>query len=707
MIAAAVMLRLWHVGHGLPDFLEEAIPLRLALGMTDPATGRVDWNPHQFNYPSLSVYLHFLLQGALFHVGRLAGQYETWADYLLRFHVDPAPMVIPARLLGIACDALAVLGVMRIALRLRPDAALLAGSLAALAPTLILTSRAVFCDSLMAAFAVWAVERMSAWPAGGRTRDLAPAALLVGLAAGSKYPAALLVLPLLVRLVSERGAAGVRAWIALAALAFGSFLATTPFALLAWPEFLRDLSFEGAHAAGGHLGSVGQRSFGFHAANLVANLGWAGVLFLLGSLALVAGPRERRDRVVTMALALASFAIPISLARIDADRYLAPVLLLATPLVAAAAHELAGRLTLRTGSVLWRIAPAALLVPVALAGIPAAAGGGDTTQMAARRWCEEHIGADRLIVQEGYSAQLPSVLRKVALASTPEWRLASARARARVDSIRAFHVVAIPLQVAGNVTAPANAGTRAEVEILTHASLLNRAYYDPRLFAGADYLMTSSAVRGRFTASPSRYPEECRFYEFLDRHAVAVAQFAPGRGRSGPEIRVYRLGDGFVRATAALGALPADWWAAAVPAAHRDGATDLGPVYGSRIRPFVSELARECLLLGRPQVARQLAAASLAVDSTDVDAAAVAVAAANRMQDWRGAVRVADRMLARSAHPDVAATFGLLRAQAHLRLGRTGEAARALETLVQASQPGTAIGREARRWRDSVRVRRD
>ena len=41
VVVAALMLRLIRIGLGLPDFLEEAIPFRLALGMHNPDTGAV------------------------------------------------------------------------------------------------------------------------------------------------------------------------------------------------------------------------------------------------------------------------------------------------------------------------------------------------------------------------------------------------------------------------------------------------------------------------------------------------------------------------------------------------------------------------------------------------------------------------------------------------------------------------------------------
>src|ERR1051325_1559808 len=52
-VVATIVIRLARIRFGLPELLEEAMPLRLAMGMLGPR-GAIDWNPHAFNYPSLT-----------------------------------------------------------------------------------------------------------------------------------------------------------------------------------------------------------------------------------------------------------------------------------------------------------------------------------------------------------------------------------------------------------------------------------------------------------------------------------------------------------------------------------------------------------------------------------------------------------------------------------------------------------------------------
>jgi 4-amino-4-deoxy-L-arabinose transferase-like glycosyltransferase len=59
--------------------------------------------------------------------------------------------------------------------------------------------------------------------------------------------------------------------------------------------------------------------------------------------------------------------------------------------------------------------------------------------------------------------------------------------------------------------------------------------------AGYDYAMVSSAIHGRYFASPGRYPKEVAFYRALFRDGKLVADITPAPGQRGPRIRLYRL----------------------------------------------------------------------------------------------------------------------------------------------------------------------
>jgi tetratricopeptide (TPR) repeat protein len=66
-------------------------------------------------------------------------------------------------------------------------------------------------------------------------------------------------------------------------------------------------------------------------------------------------------------------------------------------------------------------------------------------------------------------------------------------------------------------------------------------YYDIRHYYAYDYVVTSSAVRHRYEASPERFPEQIAFYRDLNRFATHMKTFSPGENVRGPAIRIYRL----------------------------------------------------------------------------------------------------------------------------------------------------------------------
>jgi hypothetical protein len=720
LIAAA--LRCSRVGYGLPDFLEEAIPLRLALNIRDIATGHLDWNPHSFNYPSLSIYLHFFVQQAVCAIGHLLGAYPSFADYQLLFNVDPTPMVIASRGLSIVADLFAILGVVCIGNRVAPRAGYIAGALCALSPLLITTASSIFSDSIMTACAIWALERLLAWYERRRPRDLLAYAVLAGLAIGAKYPAVALVVPAAFVLWSGRGGvAAIGEWLRTSAIAMLVFFATTPYALLDFGTFRRDTLFESGHAAVGHFGSLQHHSLFFQLSQLTSNLGWLALIVVAFSIYVVVVAPSLRVSLVAIWLALIAFGAPIAFARIDAARYVVPVLYCAALLVGVAlAYALQ-----RWGTRLPRPAVALGMLLILATPIWGAATlimqRQRTTQLVARDWCEKHLPDSALIVQEGYSARLPTVLQKERFRSENAYVLAGPAARRRFDSIRPFHCVTIPLKVAGSVSVglPVAGGGTTEVTVLNHSSELNPVFYSPNLYAGADYFMTSSAVRSRFEADTLRYATECAFYRWLDSSAAVIARFDPDRDHDGPALIVYDI------AAATRGLEPQalyepDWWSTVIPERTRqmlasrvsefpERASRCNPafaalapsvrvvssVFTQYVERFVLDLATEHSLLRRYALAQQLSGVTLTVDPESEEAWFLYCAAAAQLGFWNE-VRVASGCAMQTLPAPPEPALQLLHARALARTGATQAARIELEALAARLGPTDPVGAAAR-----------
>ena len=654
VVVLAAVLRLLHLTADLPDFLEEAIPFRTALGLWSWTGGRTDWNPHFFHYPSLTIYLHFVLQKLGWLVAHARGVARTPADWYLLLLVDPASLVVPARLLHVAFDLLAVALTGLVAERLRRGAGLPAALLAALSPTMLTTSRSIFTDTVAGALALAALERMLAWREGGGAWRLAAAVVLLGLAAGAKYPAALALLPLAWLMASRevppaRGLfrSGLARWLLAAAGAVAVFLLTTPYALLDFAAFRSDVGFEGLHVASGHLGHLGGSGIGFTLRGLLRDLGPVGLALFGGSVLLIV-QRARRVVVVALWLYLLAFFVPLAGARIGAERYLVAVLPAAAALAAAAAVELSQRAAPRWRPAAVAVLLASLLALPLVAGVRAAAAGAAFTQVEARRWMQAHLAPEDLILQEAWGPGLPALGTRIEVATSPAFRAASPEMQRRYLGRGCFHAVELPLTVAGRVASRLTAanGVRTEVEVFPSALDFNCIAYDPRLFVNADLLVTSGAVRDRFEAEPARFADQCHLYRLLDSTAAVAARFEPHRGHVGPTITVYRIGPRARSAFAAAGPLPPLWWAEKIPDSYRRAATtllgspweggaplrpdgtaalwvrSLARVYQDALQPFAISLAVNLVDLGRCDAAQPLLEGTLLV-SRDPAAAAL------------------------------------------------------------------------------------
>src|SRR5215831_2559153 len=194
VMAVALLVRASRWGEGLPAFLDEAQPLRQALKMWR-GEGAIDWNPHFFVYPSLAIYFQFALQCAQLGIGKAAGVWSGVADYLLAFETNPTPHVLLARIAMTVLDLATVLGTIVLGERLRRGAGIAAGLVVALAPTGIEASRALYVEGILAAFTIWGLERCVGYVRRGTPATLAVGSILVGLAAATKYPGALLTIP--------------------------------------------------------------------------------------------------------------------------------------------------------------------------------------------------------------------------------------------------------------------------------------------------------------------------------------------------------------------------------------------------------------------------------------------------------------------------------------------------------------------------------
>lgn len=234
ILAAAATLRVWNIGGGIPDAVGVDEPQIMERVVRMMKTG--DFNPHFFDWPSLTFYLQLVVACFTFLSGAMAGKWSHLD------HVSAADFYFNGRLLTAALGTATVWLVYRAGLRWGRTQALLAAALLAVVPYHVRESHFVLTDvpaGLLTTLVLVLTLRARERPG---LRAFALAGLAAGLAASAKYNGLIaIVMPLLTAWVAS-GAAAVRVQrtvVILAAAGLG-FLVGTPYAVLDLPAFLND-----------------------------------------------------------------------------------------------------------------------------------------------------------------------------------------------------------------------------------------------------------------------------------------------------------------------------------------------------------------------------------------------------------------------------------------------------------------------------------
>jgi hypothetical protein len=640
----AAMLRLWHIGHGLPDFAEEAFVFRKALDLWSSG----DLNPHSFVYPSLVIYLHLFLQ----HLYYVALSFAQPSDYLLSVLIDPTQPVILARTLGVVADLVTLGMVGRIAGGYGAVSAIIAMALVAVAPTMITTSRLLYTDSIMCALSVCAVERMLAYEQRGGWKRILTAAILVGLAAGAKYPAVLLCVPLGIATWRREPTRRVlRTWGILAGCAAAAFLITTPYLVVSWGEFTRDAVHLQDITRGGGLGKLEGHGLSYYVMGLSRNLGWICTGGMAVSL-ILAWRLPGRSSLQLLWTAWLVLFTAVAFIPVEADRYLVPLIGLGAVLAAIGVAQVDQLLRSAPRRLVWTSVGIIVLAQPAWSGMVAAAMGRATTEGEARKWCEVHLGEDELILSEIGGPRLITHSSRAQVMAGPVFGSASPRLRSAFASKKASFLVWLPLIVSGYGSVTLPDADQSELAVYPHVVDWNAAVYDVRLLKGVDYVVTTGAVRGRFESDPDRFPEQHRFYAFLDGFADRVAHFESGHGVEGASVSVYRISD---RAKAVIdrsGTLDSLWWTRTIPRKFKDQANrilagyerspdsvpglplwaqGLRSAYAERYGNFVNDLAENLAALKRYEESERLGLTALTILPEDEWALPVYLVAARAL----------------------------------------------------------------------------
>jgi 4-amino-4-deoxy-L-arabinose transferase-like glycosyltransferase len=337
----ALGLRLFGISDNLPFVNHPDEPAVADRALRILQTG--DYNPHYFVYPNLYTYMQAAVYLVRFFVLVSAGTISTLAE------IVPTDFYLWGRLLTALLGTLTVPLVYLAGRRLYGiTVGLVAAAFMATNSVHILNSQLITTDAPSAFFSALALAAI-VWllppGEGGSARTDHPAApfplaplgryvlagAAVGLAIGTKYNSALVILPFLLAhgyaVAAQPGDRlrtffGARLWAGLGALALAFFL-TTPFALFDLPNFLNELASVVAHYRYGHQGHESDTNWIFYVASFLGSDFWPTLLTLAGVVYAVL--RHRRADVVMLAFPLV-FYFSMSNYRVNFEHNLLPIL---------------------------------------------------------------------------------------------------------------------------------------------------------------------------------------------------------------------------------------------------------------------------------------------------------------------------------------------------------------------------------------------
>lgn len=383
----AALLRFWAIGFGLPHVArpdEENISQAAVRIIGSVTTGQPSLNPHFFDYPSLFIYLTTLVDAIWAQCAIWTGQLASWQGFQQLYLNDYGPFHLTQRLIAVVFS-LAGIWLMGLLGRELFRSRLVGVVSALLLATCYLHVRdshfgvTDISATTMAIATLWTAVRAFRLGPDTGLRWLYASAVCAGLTAGMKYPVgAVTMAPLLAACLlywQAKSKLALEFTITLL-LALGTFLLTTPYALLDFNQFWQQFMAQRYHLMVGHGRHLGL-GWWYH---LKFSL-WHGLqptLFLAGLAGMVCSAWQAwrgnhhisRAHWIVAAFGLAIYAI-IGMAKTVFVRYSIPLVpifcLYAAWLVVIGAFWLGRQVQLRRqGGPVWLKQPANLLIGLLL-----------------------------------------------------------------------------------------------------------------------------------------------------------------------------------------------------------------------------------------------------------------------------------------------------------------------------------------------------
>ncbi|MEO0092795.1 MAG: glycosyltransferase family 39 protein [candidate division WOR-3 bacterium] len=250
ILILGISVRLIGINFGLP-YATQARPDELVIIRYALPFGTGDLNPHFFHYPSLFLYLSFILFAIYFLFGKLFGLYLDANDFAASVLLNPAPLILMLRIFSALFGTFTVYLTYLIGKAKDETTGLLSAILLALAYLHVQQSHFGTTDVTMVGFGLLALLFAQRVFTQGKITDYIKSGLFAGMAGSTKYNGALFLIPLiaafLLRLKQEPLNTSGRKIIIGIVTALLSFFFFSPFILLDFTTFRTQFSKETSH----------------------------------------------------------------------------------------------------------------------------------------------------------------------------------------------------------------------------------------------------------------------------------------------------------------------------------------------------------------------------------------------------------------------------------------------------------------------------
>ena len=243
LLALAAVLRYWGLSFGLPH--DHCRPDEVFMVHKALSIGSGELNPHEFYYPTLHLYIFAVLFAVYYVCGYILGAFSGLQDFAIGFFLDPSSFHLIGRALSALLGAASVWLVYWLGRILDGRRAGCVSALLLAVCFLHVRDSHFATTDVPAAFHLLALcGLVLRYTQTGRARDLYLGAVFLGLAASTKYNAALCATPVLFAGWHGADAMPQKARrLLVASFAMGAaFLAGSPYIALDFPGFWRDIN---------------------------------------------------------------------------------------------------------------------------------------------------------------------------------------------------------------------------------------------------------------------------------------------------------------------------------------------------------------------------------------------------------------------------------------------------------------------------------